>query len=174
MESIYLAGGCFWCIEAVFLKIKGIKHVIPGYIGGITKNPTYKEICAGKSGHAEAIKCDYDENKISLELLLDIFFLVHDLTQLNRQGNDIGTQYRSAIFFLNQDQERKAKVAIERAKILWKKTIVTELSNKLNFTVAEDYHHDYYSKNPGSMYCNVLIPPKLKKFKENYPNLFKN
>ncbi len=174
MQSIYLAGGCFWCTEAVFLKVKGVKKIIPGYIGGSTINPTYSEICSGKTGHAEAIKCDFDENKVSLAMIFDIFFLTHDPTQLNRQGNDIGSQYRSAIFFNDDKQKEIAKEAIKKAELLWNNIIRTELSNKLNFTSAEKYHHDYYKKNPGSIYCNVLIPPKLDKVKNNYPDFFKN
>ncbi len=173
MQSIYLAGGCFWCIEAVFLNIKGVDKVIPGYIGGTTKNPTYSQICEGNTGHAEAIKCIYNEEYIDLEKILEIFFLIHNPTELNRQGNDVGTQYRSAIFYTNENQYKIANNAIKKAQLNWKDKIVTELSNNLNFTKAEEYHHSYYSKNPESMYCNILIPPKIKKFKESFPNFFK-
>ena len=174
MQSIYLAGGCFWCTEAVFLSLKGLEKVTPGYIGGSTINPTYNEICEGKSGHAEAIKCEYDNDKLSTELILDIFFLTHDPTQLNRQGNDLGTQYRSAIFITNKEQELMAKKALKKAEIFWANKVQTEISNKLNFTAAEEYHHNYYAKNPASIYCNALIPPKLKKFKKAYPKFFKD
>ena len=173
MQSIYLAGGCFWCIEAIFLKLNGVKKVIPGYIGGISKNPTYAEVCEGNSGHAEAIRCDFDDKKISLEMVLEIFFVAHDPTQKNRQGNDIGTQYRSAIFYTNLDQKKKAEEALKKAEKFYQNNIQTELSNKLNFFVAEQYHHDYYSKNPSSVYCNALIPPKLKKLQIKYPKIFK-
>tara|TARA_E500000178_G_C16990341_1_gene740460 strand:+ start:277 stop:801 length:525 start_codon:yes stop_codon:yes gene_type:complete len=172
MQSIYLAGGCFWCTEAVFLKVRGVEQVTPGYIGGFTNKPSYSDICSGNTGHAEAIKCDYYKDKVSLDLILDIFFLTHDPTQLNRQGNDIGTQYRSSIFIKDKAEEKIAKLAIERAKAVWNGEIQTELSNKLNFTSAEKYHHNYYENNPGSMYCNILIPPKIKKLKDNYPDLF--
>jgi len=174
MQSIFLAGGCFWCTEAVFLKVRGIKKVTPGYIGGETKNPTYEEICTGTSGHAEAIKCDFDETKVSLELIFKIFFITHDPTQKNRQGNDVGTQYRSAIFYKNLTEKQIAQEAIKNAETLWNNKIQTELSDKLNFTSAEDYHHNYFEKNPDSMYCSILIPPKLIKLKENYPDFFKN
>ena len=174
MQSIYLAGGCFWCIEAIFLKLKGIRSITPGYIGGVSKNPTYEEICKGTSGHAEAIKCDFDNNIISLELILEIFFVAHDPTQKNRQGNDIGTQYRSAIFYTNIEQKKKAEEAIKKAEKIYQNTIQTELSDKLNFFEAEEYHHNYFLKNPNSIYCNALIPPKLKRLKTKYSNIFKN
>ena len=174
MQSIYLAGGCFWCTEAVFLKLKGVQNIIPGYIGGATKNPTYDEICKGMSGHAEAIKCVFDDKIVSLELILEIFFLSHDPTQKNRQGNDVGTQYRSAIFYTNLEQKKKAQEAIKKAEGIYQNKIQTELSDKLNFFVAEEYHHNYFSKNPSSIYCNALIPPKLKKLQKNYSNIFKS
>ena len=174
MQSIYLAGGCFWCIEAIFLKLKGVNKIIPGYIGGVTQNPTYEEICKGISGHAEAIQCEFDDKKISLELILEVFFISHDPTQKNRQGNDVGTQYRSAIFYKSLKEKQMAQEAIKNAELLWNNTIQTELSDKLNFTSAENYHHNYFEKNPDSMYCSILIPPKLIKLKENYPDIFKH
>ena len=174
MQSIYLAGGCFWCIEAIFLKLKGVNKIIPGYIGGVTQNPTYEEICKGMSGHAEAIQCEFDDKKISLELILEVFFISHDPTQKNRQGNDVGTQYRSAIFYKSLKEKQMAQEAIKNAELLWNNTIQTELSDKLNFTSAENYHHNYFEKNPDSMYCSILIPPKLIKLKENYPDIFKH
>ena len=173
MQSIYLAGGCFWCIEAIFLKLKGIQNIIPGYIGGASKSPSYEEICKGMSGHAEAIKCDFDDKIVPLELILEIFFLAHDPTQKNRQGNDIGTQYRSAIFYKNVDQKKIAQNAINKAEKIYQNTIQTELSGKLNFFVAEEYHHNYFLKNPNSIYCNALIPPKLKTLQTKYSNIFK-
>ena len=109
MQSIYLAGGCFWCTEAIYLKLKGIQNVTPGYIGGVSKNPTYEEVCNGMTGHAEVIKCDFDDKAISLELILEVFFVAHDPTQKNRQGNDVGTQYRSAIFYTNLEQKKRQK-----------------------------------------------------------------
>ena len=174
MQSIYLAGGCFWCIEAIFLKLKGVQNVTSGYIGGISNNPTYEEICKGNSGHAEAIRCEFDDKIISLELILEIFFAAHDPTQKNRQGNDIGTQYRSAIFYTNAEQKKSSEEAIKRAEKIYQNTIQTELSDKLNFFVAEEYHHDYFLKNPNSIYCNALIPPKLKILQKKYSNIFKD
>ena len=174
MQSIYLAGGCFWCIEAIFQKLKGVQNVTPGYIGGISKNPTYEEICEGNSGHAEAIRCDFDDKIISLEVILEIFFVAHDPTQKDRQGNDIGTQYRSAIFYTNTEQKKKSEVAIKRAEKIYQNTIQTELSGKTNFFAAEEYHHNYFLKNPNSIYCNALIPPKLKKLQTKFLNIFKN
>ncbi|MEC8100241.1 MAG: peptide-methionine (S)-S-oxide reductase MsrA [Pseudomonadota bacterium] len=174
MQSIYLAGGCFWCVEAIYINLRGVQNITPGYIGGFSKNPTYEEICKGTTGHAEAIKCDFDDKVITLELILEIFFVTHDPTQKNRQGNDIGTQYRSAIFYTNLEQQKKAEEAIKKAEKIYQSPIQTELSDKLNFFVAEKYHHNYFFKNPNSIYCNALIPPKLKKLEEKYSNIFKN
>ncbi len=174
MQSIYLAGGCFWCIEAIFLKLKGVNKIIPGYIGGVTKNPTYEEICRGMSGHAEAIQCEFNDKKISLELILEVFFISHDPTQKNRQGNDIGTQYRSAIFYTNLVQKKKAQEAIKKAEKIYQNKIQTELSDKHNFFAAEEYHHNYFSKNPSSVYCNALIPGKIQKLKKIYTDIFKS
>ena len=173
MQSIYLAGGCFWCVEAVYLSIKGVLSVTPGYMGGNTKNPSYQDICSGQTGHAEVIKCDYYNEKISLEKIINIFFIIHDPTQLNRQGNDVGTQYRSAIFFEEKGQLEVIKLALKRAEKVWNKKIKTEISIKKDFYPAEEYHHDYYKKNPGSIYCNTLMPPKLDKLKDLFPELFK-
>ena len=173
MQSIYLAVGCFWCIEAIFLKLKGVNKIIPGYIGGVTQNPTYEEICKGISGHAEAIQCEFDDKKISLELILEVFFISHDPTQKNRQGNDIGTQYRSAIFYTNLIQKKKAQEAIKKAEKIYQNKIQTELSGKHNFFAAEEYHHNYFSKNPTSVYCNALIPAKLQKLQKIYTDIFK-
>ena len=149
-------------------------NVTPGYIGGISNNPTYEEICKGNSGHAEAIRCEFDDKIISLELILEIFFVAHDPTQKNRQGNDIGIQYRSAIFYTNIEQKKRSEEAIKRAAKIYQNTIQTELSDKHNFFVAEEYHHNYFLKNPNSIYCNALIPPKLKTLKIKYSNIFKN
>ena len=173
MQSIYLAGGCFWCIESVYLSIKGVLSVTPGYMGGETANPSYSEVCKGYTGHAEVIKCDYLKKEISLESIINIFFNIHDPTQINRQGNDIGTQYRSAIFYENNNQLDIIQKAIVSAQIKWKKKIQTEVSAKKIFYSAEQYHHDYYKKNPSSMYCNILIPSKLAKLKKLFPKMFK-
>ncbi len=173
MQSIYLAGGCFWCVEAVYLSIKGVLSVTPGYMGGNLENPSYSDVCSGKTGHAEVIKCNYEIENISLEKILNIFFVIHDPSQLNRQGNDVGTQYRSAIFYEEKKQLVVIQAALKYAEEIWDKKIVTEISIKKTFYSAEEYHHDYYKKNPGSIYCNTLIPSKLNKLRTLYPEKFK-
>lgn len=164
-----LAGGCFWCTEAVFLDVVGVKSVESGYTGGGTANPTYKQVCAGDSGHAEAIRVTFDPEQLSYDDLLDIFFATHDPTQLNRQGNDIGTQYRSAIFPQNEEQERKARAAIERANAENDGRVVTTIEPMREWWPAEDYHQDYWAgegqRNP---YCLAVIPPKLQKLRKSF------
>ena len=164
-----LAGGCFWCTEAVFLDVIGVKSVESGYTGGTAANPTYKQVCGGDTGHAEAIRVTFDPNQISYGELLDIFFATHDPTQLNRQGNDVGTQYRSAIFPQNEEQERKARAAIERNNPDHGNAIVTTIEPKGEWWPAEDYHQDYWSgegqRNP---YCIAHIPPKLQKLRRSF------
>jgi peptide-methionine (S)-S-oxide reductase len=164
-----LAGGCFWCTEAVFLDVIGVKSVTSGYTGGHTANPTYKQVCGGDTGHAEAIRITFDPDQISYDELLDIFFAIHDPTQLNRQGNDIGTQYRSAIFPQNEEQERKAREAIRRANVTHHESVVTTIEPKGEWWAAEDYHQDYWAgegqRNP---YCIASIPPKLQKLRKSF------
>lgn len=165
-----LAGGCFWCVEAVFDDVIGVSEVESGYIGGQTTNPTYKQVCNGDTGHAEAIRIHYDPDVISYDELLDIFFHIHDPTQLNRQGNDIGTQYRSAIFPHSPEQEEAARAAIQRAQAEWSTApIVTTIEPLGEWYPAEDYHQEYFvregSKNP---YCMAVVAPKLQKFKKSY------
>ncbi len=168
-QTITLAGGCFWCTEAVFLQLNGVTSVESGYIGGHSLNPTYKDICTGATGHAEAIRVNFDSDQISLADLYDIFFATHDPTQLNRQGNDIGTQYRSAIFPTDNEQELLANEAIARAQSDHSDPIVTSIEKADNWYVAEDYHQDYWDgegqRNP---YCMAVIPPKLAKLKKNH------
>ena len=168
-EVAVLAGGCFWCTEAVFLDVVGVKSVQSGYTGGTAPNPTYKQVCGGDTGHAEAIRITFDPDQLSYDDLLDIFFATHDPTQLNRQGNDIGTQYRSAIFPENEEQERKARAAIERNNADRGNAIVTTIEPKSEFWPAEDYHQDYWSgegqRNP---YCLATIPPKLQKLRKSF------
>lgn len=163
------AGGCFWCTEAVFLDVVGVARVESGYTGGSTVNPTYKQVCAGDTGHAEAIRITFDSDQISYADLLDIFFATHDPTQLNRQGNDIGTQYRSAIFPQDEEQEREARAGIERAQKGLEKPIVTTVEPKSDWYPAEDYHQDYWAgegqRNP---YCLAVIPPKLQKLRKSF------
>jgi peptide-methionine (S)-S-oxide reductase len=164
-----LAGGCFWCTEAVFLDVVGVNSVASGYTGGSIANPTYKQVCGGDTGHAEAIRISFDPDQLSYDDLLDIFFATHDPTQLNRQGNDVGTQYRSAIFPLDEEQERKAREAIARANEDHDGRVVTTIEPMGEWWPAEDYHQDYWSgegqRNP---YCMAVIPPKLQKLRKSF------
>src|SRR3954468_12962380 len=164
-----LAGGCFWCTEAVFLDVVGVKSVESGYTGGHIANPTYKQVCGGDTGHAEAIRITFDNDQLSYDDLLDIYFATHDPTQLNRQGNDIGTQYRSAIFPLDAEQEEEARAAIERNQANWPAPIVTTIEPFGTWWPAEDYHQDYWEgegqRNP---YCIAVIPPKLQKLRKSF------
>ena len=168
-EVAVLAGGCFWCTEAVFLDVVGVKKVESGYTGGQTVNPTYKQVCGGDTGHAEAIRVTYDSDQISYDDLLDIFFATHDPTQLNRQGGDIGTQYRSAIFPQDEAQRDAAERGIRRANEEHGGKVVTTIEPKAEWYPAEDYHQDYWSgegqRNP---YCLAVIPPKLQKLRKSF------
>jgi peptide-methionine (S)-S-oxide reductase len=171
IETATLAGGCFWCTEAVFNDVIGVQSVESGYIGGTRENPTYKEVCTGTTGHAEAIRIGFDNDQISYGELLDIFLATHDPTQLNRQGNDIGTQYRSAIFPHSAEQEAEAHAAIERARPDWPQPIVTTIETLGQWWPAEDYHQEYWQgegqRNP---YCLAVIPPKLRKLRKSFAN----
>ena len=173
-EVAVLAGGCFWCTEAVFLDVVGVKSVESGYTGGDLASPTYKQVCAGGTGHAEAIRITFDPQQISYDELLDIFFATHDPTQLNRQGNDVGTQYRSAIFPQNESQELKAREAITRANGENGGRVVTAIEPMSEWWPAEDYHQDYWAgdgqRNP---YCLAVIPPKLQKLRKSFQNRVK-
>jgi peptide-methionine (S)-S-oxide reductase len=168
-EIAVLAGGCFWCTEAVFLDVAGVKSVESGYTGGTAANPTYKQVCGGDTGHAEAIRITFDPDQLSYDDLLDIFFATHDPTQLNRQGNDVGTQYRSAIFPQNDEQGRKARAAVERANAENDGRVVTTIEPQGEWWPAEDYHQDYWAgegqRNP---YCIAHIPPKLQKLRKSF------
>jgi len=164
-----LAGGCFWCTEAVFLDVIGVKSVESGYTGGTVANPTYKQVCGGDTGHAEAIRITFDPDVLSYGDLLDIFFATHDPTQLNRQGNDVGTQYRSAIFPQDAEQERQAREAIERANRELGGRVVTTIEAKAEWYPAEDYHQDYWAgEGQRSPYCLATIPPKLQKLRKSF------
>ncbi len=169
MAEAIFAGGCFWCTEAVFKQLNGVHSVESGYIGGTVENPTYKQVCSGTTGHAEAIRIGFDPAVIGYADLLDIFFATHDPTQLNRQGNDIGTQYRSAIFPLDDAQRDEAEAAISRAQPEWPAPIVTTIEGPAPWYPAEDYHQDYWDgegqRNP---YCLAVIPPKLMKLKKGF------
>ena len=174
-EVAVLAGGCFWCTEAVFLDVAGVKTVESGYTGGQTVNPTYKQVCGGDTGHAEAIRITFDPDVVSYDDLLDIFFATHDPTQLNRQGNDIGTQYRSAIFPQSAEQDEKARAGIARANEEQGGRVVTTIEPQGDWYPAEDYHQDYWSgegqRNP---YCLAIIPPKLQKLRKSFQARLKN
>ena len=175
MEIATFAGGCFWCTEAVFLDIKGVEKVISGYIGGITKNPTYKEICTGTTGHAEAIQITFDPTQVAYEDLLEIFFATHDPTTLNRQGADVGTQYRSEIFYHSLAQKDKAEnyIALIEKEKLYEKKVVTKVSTATIFYPAEEYHQNYYNQNTEQGYCQMVIAPKLEKLRKYYKTKLK-
>jgi peptide-methionine (S)-S-oxide reductase len=168
MELATFGAGCFWCVEAVFQQLKGVKSVVSGYAGGHVQNPTYEQICTGRTGHAEVCQIEYDPEQIGYEDLLEVFFNTHDPTTLNRQGNDIGTQYRSVIFYHNDEQREaaeRAKTELEESGA-WKNPIVTEIAPFEEFFRAEDYHQDYFRRNPNQRYCQLVIRPKLDKFEK--------
>jgi peptide-methionine (S)-S-oxide reductase len=176
-EMATFGTGCFWCTEAIYKELKGVSSVMPGYAGGYTANPTYKEVCSGETGHAECTQVTYDPAVISYEELLEVFFKVHDPTQLNRQGNDIGTQYRSVIFYHNDEQKRaaeKIKTELDRSGA-YDKPIVTQVVAMEKFYPAENYHHDYYAHNQDkNPYCSVVVRPKIEKFKKVFREKLKS
>lgn len=175
-QTAIFAGGCFWCTEPVFSQLKGVNKVISGYIGGHTINPTYKTICNGDTGHAEAIKIEFDASVISFDTLLEIFFVSHDPTTLNRQGNDIGTQYRSAVFCQNNIQKNVTEklIAALNAKNIWPTPIVTQVNAAETFYPAEDYHQYYFANNPNQPYCMAVAAPKAAKIRAKYAALIKH
>jgi len=172
-EIATFAGGCFWCTEAVFQKLRGVEKVVPGYIGGHVPNPTYNDICSGLTGHAEAIQIAYDPHAISYEQLLEVFFELHDPTTLNRQDADVGTQYRSAVFYENEVQREAIEREIARVNASGKYSgpVVTEVSPLSQFYVAEDYHHNFYEDNKTYPYCAIVIDPKITKLYKNFGEL---
>lgn len=175
LEIATFGSGCFWCTEAIFERVKGIQKVISGYSGGTTDNPTYKEVCTGTTGHAECTQIYFDPSIITYDELLEIFWKTHDPTTLNRQGNDVGTQYRSVIFYHNEEQKQKAeyyKKKLEEEKI-WGKPIVTEIVEFKKFYPAEDYHQNYYENNPYQGYCAFVITPKVEKFEKIFKDKLK-
>ena len=168
VETATIGGGCFWCLEAIFQELNGVHTVVSGYAGGSVDNPTYEEVCTGKTGHAEAVQITFDPDVISFEELLSLFWRIHDPTTLNRQGADVGTQYRSVIFYHNEEQKsmaEKSKKEVE-AKGLWPAPTVTEIVPLRHFYKAEKYHQNYYRLNPNQPYCQVVIAPKIHKFKK--------
>ena len=176
MEIATFGGGCFWCVEAVFLELKGVKSVKSGYMGGRTENPTYKQICTGTTGHAEVIQIEFDPDVVSFDVLLQVFWKTHDPTTLNRQGNDVGTQYRSAVFYHNDSQKEKATDYKKKLNEIsaYPNPIVTEITAASKFYVAEDYHQNYFNNNPNQPYCRALIPPKLEKLKKVFGDKLKS
>ena len=174
-ELATFAGGCFWCIESAYNAINGVNSALSGYMDGHLENPSYQDICTGQSGHAEVVQVSFDPNVISYETLLEVFFSLHDPTQLNRQGNDVGSQYRSAIFFHNVQQQTLAQAMIKKLtkQGVWSQQIVTEVKPADIFYCAEDYHQDYVSNNPQNPYCQMLVLPKLAKFKSQFSDKLK-
>jgi peptide-methionine (S)-S-oxide reductase len=172
METAVFAGGCFWCTEAVFKDIKGVHVVSPGYAGGHVENPTYEQVLSGNTGHAEVVRVEYDPHEISYRDLLTVFFVTHDPTQLNQQGNDIGEQYRSAIFYTTEGQKEEAEFFVHDLKAEEVNVITTVEPLKM-FWEAEDYHHDYFEKNKEAAYCQLVIAPKVKSLQEHYAELLK-
>jgi peptide-methionine (S)-S-oxide reductase len=170
MEQATFGGGCFWCTEAVFQNLKGVSKVVSGYMGGHKENPSYDDICTGESGHAEIIQIDYDPGQISFEDLLLVFFKTHDPTTLNRQGNDVGTQYRSVVFYENQEQKIAAENMIDQLdkEMIFESPIITEVTPISKFYEAEDYHQNYFNNNANKGYCAYVIQPKLVKFTKDF------
>ncbi len=171
LQTAVFAGGCFWCLEAVFVRVQGVRSVESGYMGGTVKNPAYREVCTGTTGHAEVVRVTFDPQEVSYRELLEVFFAIHDPTTLNRQGNDVGTQYRSAIFYFSEEQRREAEQSIAeltKAK-KWKDPIVTEVKPATAFYKAEDYHQDYFATNPDQPYCHFIVEPKERKFLKSFP-----
>lgn len=175
LEKITLGSGCFWCTEAIFERLKGVSSVVSGYTGGKTKNPFYKEVCAGTTGHAEVVQVSFDPEIISLVEVLEVFWKTHDPTTLNRQGNDVGTQYRSAIFYDSDEQKRIAesiKVKLDESEI-WSDPIVTEITKIETFWPAENVHQSYFELNGSQPYCQFVVAPKVKKFKKLFGDMVK-
>ncbi|ENW99013.1 peptide methionine sulfoxide reductase msrA [Acinetobacter modestus] len=172
MQQALFGGGCFWCVEAVFLQLKGVEKVVSGYAGGIVHNPSYDQVCQGNTQHAEVVLIDFDEQQINYTQLLNVFFTTHDPTTLNRQGNDIGTQYRSVVYYFNDEQKHQTEKIIQDLENDGL-NIVTELSPAPTFYPAEEYHQNFYARNPSQGYCNFSIPPKLSKLRSKYLELLK-
>ena len=172
MERAVLGGGCFWCTEGAFKHMRGIESALPGYAGGHVDNPTYRAVCNGITGHAEVVEVIYDESVISYETILEVFFTVHDPTQLNRQGNDIGTQYRSAIFYVDENQKMIAENVKSRFQEYFDEEIVTEISPISNYYEAEKEHHNYFELNPGNGYWQMVVAPKISKIRHKMAHLY--
>jgi peptide-methionine (S)-S-oxide reductase len=168
IETITLGGGCFWCLEAVYERVDGVTAVESGYANGHVVKPSYEQVCGGDTGHAEVVRVSFDTERISLREILEIFFTIHDPTTLNRQGNDVGTQYRSGIYFHDAGQERVAREVLAEVNALHKGRAVTEIVPEANYSRAENYHQHYYANNPGQGYCAFVVAPKVEKFKKTF------
>lgn len=173
MTSFVLAGGCFWCLDSSYMQFKGVTDVEVGYMGGHMANPDYETVCSGSTGHAEVARVNFDESVIPAEVILDIFFTIHDPTQLNRQGMDVGTQYRSAMYYADDAQRELFAAAIARAGDLWDGEIVTELSPATEFWMGEEYHQDFFAKNPNQGYCTAVVAPKMAKARKAFTSYLK-
>lgn len=168
MTSFVLGGGCFWCLDSTYMQFKGVSDVEVGYMGGTVDNPSYEQVCEGNTGHAEVARVIFDENVVSAEIILDMFFTLHDPTQLNRQGMDVGTQYRSAMYYEDESQKALFEAARDRAIELWGEGIVTEISPAEQFWMGEEYHQDFFAKNPNQGYCNAVVAPKMAKVRAKF------
>jgi len=173
MKSFVLAGGCFWCLDSAYMQFRGVSDVVCGYMGGNVDNPSYEAVCTGATNHAEVAEVFFDENEISSEIILDIFFTLHDPRQLNRQGNDIGTQYRSEMFYRSESEKLEFEAALERAKDIWEGEIVTAITPAETFWAAEEYHQDFFAKNPGQGYCTAVVAPKMAKVRQAFKQFAK-
>ena len=173
MKSFVLAGGCFWCLDSAFMQFKGVTDVVCGYMGGHTENPSYEDVCTGTTNHAEVAEVFFNEEVIAAETILDIYFTLHDPRQLNRQGDDIGTQYRSSMFYSTPDQKHLFESSIERAEEIWGDRIVTEVTQLSDFFTAEEYHQDFFAKNPNQGYCVAVVAPKVAKVRSKFSHLLK-
>jgi peptide-methionine (S)-S-oxide reductase len=173
METFVLAGGCFWCLDAVYRTLEGVEDVVSGYTGGTVPNPGYELVCTGTTGHAEVVEVRFDPAVIPADIILDVFFTLHDPRQLNRQGNDVGTQYRSAMFYRSEEQKALFEAALVRADELWDGGIVTTLEPLGEFYRAEEYHQDFFAKNPGQGYCMAVALPKVSKVRKAYAGYIK-
>lgn len=175
-EIATLGGGCFWCLEAVFDNLQGVEDVVSGYAGGAMRNPSYRDVCSGTTGHAEVVQVTFDPARLSFRELLEVFFTIHDPTTLNRQGADVGTQYRSVIYYHSPEQKADAEtvMAALTAENVWGKPIVTELAPFTRFFPAEDYHQEYFARNPEQGYCQFVVAPKVAKFRKKYAHRLKS
>ena len=174
MHTFVLAGGCFWCLDAVYRTLNGVSEVVSGYVGGTVPNPSYEAVCTGETGHAEVVAVTFDAEVIPADVILDVFFTLHDPRQLNRQGNDVGTQYRSAMFYEDDLQKSLFESAIERANELWGGGVVTQLEPLREFYAAEEYHQNFFAKNPGQGYCLAVAVPKVNKVRASFASYIRD